>query len=95
VIADHVEPLAIAHLTGCLPHRIEAMFQEPFVGIQQEVLLAPQHPGQCLPLHIGHVLADVSGGHRPIERIRIAAARFDNLAELAAKRIAGAAVAQP
>ena len=28
------------------------MFLEPFVHIEEEVLLAPQHPGQRLPHHV-------------------------------------------
>src|SRR5206468_6411554 len=30
MIADHVEPLAVAHLPGRRPHRIVAVFLEPF-----------------------------------------------------------------
>src|ERR1700751_5318093 len=33
MVADHMKPLAVAHLAGRRPHRIEAVFLEPFVGI--------------------------------------------------------------
>src|SRR4051812_29971983 len=58
VVADHVKPLAVADLAGRGPQRIDAMFLEPFIGIEKEVLLAPQHPGQRLPHYIGRIFAD-------------------------------------
>ena len=93
MIADHVEPLAIAHLTGCRPHRIETVLLEPFVGIEEEVLLAPQHPGQCLPHHISFIRADPGRGDRLIKRIGVPPALFEDLIELSPERVAGAAVA--
>ena len=40
------------------PHRIGAVFLEPFVHVETEVLLAPEHPGQCLAHDAGLVFAD-------------------------------------
>src|SRR5215468_12523119 len=51
MVSDHVEPLAVADLTICWPHRIVAMLLEPLVGIVKKVLLAPQHPGKWLEEH--------------------------------------------
>src|SRR6516165_5759208 len=50
-IVDHVEPFAVAYLPAARPQRIHAMFVEPFVHVEPEVLLAPQHPGQRLAHH--------------------------------------------
>ena len=88
MVADDVEPFAVAHLTGRGPHRIEAVFLEPFVGVVKEVLLAPQHPGQCLPHHLGLILADTGGSHRLIERVGLASTLIDDLIELSAEGIA-------
>ena len=40
------------------PHRIDAVFLEPFVHVETEVLLGPQHPGQRLPHDEGLIFAD-------------------------------------
>ena len=74
IVADHVEPLAVAHLTGRRPHRIVAVFLEPFVGVVKEVLLAPQHPGQRLPHHTRLIFADAGRGYRSIECVSLAPA---------------------
>ena len=44
IVADQVEPLAVPHLAGW-SHRVDAMFVEPFVNIEAEVLFAPQPAG--------------------------------------------------
>src|SRR3984893_19183097 len=85
MLADHVEPLAVAHLMGRRPHRIVAVFLEPFVGVVKEVLLAPQHPGQCLPHHIGCILTDTGRGKRAIEFVGIAPSLLYNLIKLPPK----------
>jgi hypothetical protein len=94
MVADHVEPLAVAHLTGRRPHCIEAMFLEPFVGIEEKVLLAPQHSGQCLPHHTGRIFADAGRGYRLIESVGLATAPLDDLIEPAAEGAPGRIVAQ-
>ena len=77
------------------PHCIKAMLLEPFIGIVKEVLLAPQHPGQCLPHHTGRVFVSAGRGDRLIERIGVASALVDNLGELPAERVAESGVGQP
>ena len=96
MVADHVEPLAVPHLAGW-SHRVDAMFLEPFVNIEEEILFAPQHPGQCLPHHIGRIFADTGRRYRPIERVGLAPARLDNLIEPRAERFlrTGCDIAQP
>ena len=91
MVADHVEPLAVADLTRRRPHRIVAMFLEPYVGVVKEVLLAPQHPGQCLPHHAGRILADAGRRNRLIERVGLAPSLLYDLIELPAEGVAGAA----
>jgi hypothetical protein len=96
MVADHVEPLAVPHLAGWL-HRVDAMFLEPFVNIEEEILFAPQHPGQRLPHHIRRIFADTGRRYRAIERIRLAPARLDDLREPPAERFltTGCRIAQP
>ena len=60
VLIHHVEPFAVPHLPAVRPHRIDAMFLEPFVHVETEVLLAPQHPGQRLAHDEGLIFADTS-----------------------------------
>jgi len=55
VVADHVEPFAVAYDAGRPMHRIGAVLFEPFIGVEKEILLAPQHPGIGLTQHIGHI----------------------------------------
>ena len=93
VIAYHVEPLVIANLMGRRPHRVGAVLFEPFVGIVEEVLLTPQHPGQCLPHHIGGVFADLGRRYRLIKRIGVTSTLIDDLIELRAEWVARAGVA--
>jgi hypothetical protein len=64
-------------------------------GIEKEVLLAPQHPGQCLPHHIGLVCTGASGGYRLIERVGLLPALFYDLIELAAEVVNRHSVAEP
>jgi hypothetical protein len=51
------------------------MFFEPFVDVVVKKLLAPQHPGQRLPHHIGRIFADAARRDRVIESVGLAPAR--------------------
>jgi hypothetical protein len=75
--------------TGFRQQRISAMFLKPFVDIVKEKLLAPQHPGQRLPHHIGRVFADTGRCYRPIEFVGLAPARLDDLRKPTAERFRG------
>jgi hypothetical protein len=75
--------------------RIDAVFLEPFVGLEKEVLLAPEHPGQCLSHYISGVFADAGGSYRPVKIVCLAPALLDEVIELASERAAGASIAQP
>ena len=90
VFADHVEPLAVPRTAGFRQQRIGPMFVEPFVEIVEEILLAPQHPGQSLPHHIGRIFAHPGRRYRPIELVGVAPARLENLSEPRAERFLGA-----
>ena len=62
VVIDHVKPFAVPDaLAAVRAHRVDAVFLEPFVGIEKEVLLAPEHPGQGLAHDIGRVIAELAG----------------------------------
>ena len=76
----------IAWLAGL--HRIDAMFLEPFVHVETEVLLAPQHPGQRLPHDAGLIFADPSGVMASIEFIRVGSAGLQDFSKLLPERIA-------
>jgi hypothetical protein len=93
--ADHVEPLAVPHLAGW-SHWIDVVFLEPFVHIEEKVLFAPQHPGQCLPHYIGRIFADTVRRYRPIELVALAPALLDNLIKPRAERfLGGCGIRQP
>ena len=49
MVVDHVEPLAIANCLAARLQRIDAVLSQPFVDIEAEVLLGPQHSRQRLP----------------------------------------------
>ena len=86
MFADHVEPLAVPRSAGFRQQRIGTMFVEPFVEIVEEILLAPQHPGQSLPHHIGRIFADTGRRYRSVEFVGLAPARFKDLHKPRTKR---------
>jgi len=57
------------------------MFCEPFVHVETEVLLAPQHPGQCLSHDAGCIFADTFRSNGAIELVRLALATLHNFSE--------------
>jgi len=69
------------------------MLFEPFVGVIKEMLLAPQHPSQRLPHHVGGILADFGRGYRAVELVGLAPTLIDDLIELPAERRVGGGVA--
>src|SRR6516165_946393 len=95
MIADHVEPLAVANLAGRGSHWVGIMFHEPFIGMVKEILLAPQHPGQRLPHDIGRILAYAGRRYRPIKLVGLAPARLYDLIKFLAKRVPRYRVAKP
>src|SRR6516225_972224 len=95
MIADHVEPLAVANLAGRGPHWVGIVFHEPFIGMVKEILLAPQHPGQRLSHHIGYVLAYAGGSYRPVKLVGLAPTRLYDLIKFLVKRVSQYRVAQP
>ena len=60
-------------------HGIDAMFLEPFVDIEAEVLLAPQHPGQGLAHDARLVFGYPLRRDGSVELVRLVPARFDGL----------------
>src|SRR3954470_14825528 len=80
---------------GCGLHRVDAMFIKPLVGVEEEVLFAPQHPGQRLPHHIGGVVADAGRGDCTVEVVGLASALVDDLTELALERLVCRSSAEP
>ena len=55
---------------------------EPFLYIETEILLGPEHPGQCLAHHPGSIFADAVGNDRTVELIRFLTARLHDLGKL-------------
>ena len=77
----YVDPFAVPHLPSSCPHRIDALFLEPLVGLQEGVLLAPEHAAQRLPHHIGFIFAELGRCDRLVELVGLAQARFKYLVE--------------
>jgi hypothetical protein len=69
-----VKPITVPDLAGRGLHWIGAVFLEPLVGIEEEKLLAPQHPGQRLAHYVSRIFADLGRGYRLIERVGLAPA---------------------
>ena len=80
---DHVEPFAVPHRLLAGLHRIDAMFLEPFVDVETEILLGPQHPGQCLPHDEGLIFADTFRRDGSIELVRLALASLHDFSKAA------------
>ena len=55
------------------------MLLKPLVGVEEEELLAPQHPGERLPHDIGRVFAHAGWRDRLIERISLATPLLNDL----------------
>ena len=70
--------LASTKSTGCgLPAALHR---------RRSILLAPQHPGQSLPHHIGRIFADTGRRYRSVEFVGLAPARFKDLHKPRTKR---------
>ena len=98
VLVYHVEPFAVPHLPGARLHRVGAVFLEPFVHVETKVLLAPEHPGQCLTHDPGLVFANPVRSDGSIELVRLTPARLHDFSKLVPERFAhggGRLVAQP
>ena len=70
------------------PHRVGAVFLQPFVHIEIEVLLAPEHPRQRLTHDPGRVFANPVRSDGSIELVRLTPARPDDLRKLVSERLA-------
>src|SRR5262245_336823 len=79
MVADHMEPLAVPYRAGFRQQRVSAMLLKPFVDIVEEILFAPQHPGQRLPHYIGCIFANTRRRDRPIELVGLAPPRVKDL----------------
>ena len=54
-------------------HRILTMFLEPYVHVEEEILLGPEHSGQRLAHDEGFIFADTGRGDGFVELVRLAA----------------------
>src|SRR5690242_8098051 len=88
VIADQMEPFAVTDALARIgPERVGSVFFEPLIVVEEEVLLAPQHAGQCLPHDICRVIADASRYDCPVKLAGLTAATIETLLELRIKRL--------
>ena len=62
-------------------HRIVAMLFEPFVHIEEEVLLGPKHSGQRLAHDKGFISADTGRSDGLVELVRLALASLHDRVE--------------
>src|SRR5215472_3060730 len=76
-------------------HRVDAVLVEPLVGVEEEVLLAPQHAPQRLADHAGCVFAGAGGNNGLVKAVRLALALFKRLVERWAKGFVIRVRAQP
>ncbi len=62
-------------------HRIDTMFLEPFVHVEEEILLAPEHPGQRLAHDEGLIFADTFRSYGLVELIGLALTGLHDFSE--------------
>ena len=56
VVVDHVEPVRVAGIRGIRRGSgLELVLLQPFVTVEEVILLAPQHAGHGLAHHVGRV----------------------------------------
>ena len=96
MVGDQVEPFAVADALSCIgSHRIGTVFLKPFVGIEEEMLLAPQHARQCLPHHIRRIVTDPGRRDRPVKFVGLAATLVEALLEFRTKWLTRNGIGQP
>ncbi len=81
VLIYHVEPFAVPYEASAGLHRILTMFREPFVHVEEEILLAPEHPGQCLPHDNRLIFVHTFWSYGLVELIGLALAGLHDLGE--------------
>ncbi len=82
VLVHHVEPFAVPHEASAGLHRIDAMFLEPFVHIEEEELLGPEHPGQRLAHDEGLIFADTRWGYGFVELVGLTLAGLHDFSKV-------------
>jgi hypothetical protein len=81
VVVDHVAPLPVARGTGRDGEGVDPVLLQPPVGVEEVVLLGPQHAGDGLPHHQHLVLRRLGGSDGMEELVRIPLALFDHVVE--------------
>src|SRR6516164_6115398 len=73
------------------------MLAQPFFDLEKEVLLAPQHSGQCLSHDISGVFANSGGDYRAIKGVGFMPARVEDFRKPGAERLRGtrSGIAEP
>ena len=47
------------------------MLTQPFIHIEEVVLLRPQHSGQCLPVYSAFIFSQLCRGNAVVELVRV------------------------
>src|SRR5260370_32450193 len=81
MLVHHVEPFAVPRGACGRLHRILAMFRKPFVQVEEEILLAPQHSGQRLPHDESFIIADAAWGYGFVKFIGLMLAGLKDFCE--------------
>jgi hypothetical protein len=69
-------------------HRIRAMFLEPFIKIEPEILFGPKHSRQSLAHNASRIVADAVRSNGSVEFVRIPPARLHYFSERFSERLA-------
>ncbi len=67
VLVQHVKPLAVAELTTATLQGVGTMLRQPLVGVEEVVLLGPEHAGDSLAHHPRCLRGDCRRGHGTVE----------------------------
>ena len=85
VFVHHVEPLAVPEFATATVEGVRMVLLQPAVTVEEEELLAPQHPGDRLTHHLCRIRGHRRRGHRAIEVVRLLKPDSQDLVKLRAK----------
>ena len=95
MIRHKMKPFAISDLRSRSLRRVPMVLLQPFIHIIDEALLAPDHPGQCLPHNTCGIVGDPGRRNCPIECIGFLPALLKEIVEFRSERRGGRRFGQP
>ena len=76
MIVDHVRPFVISYMTQLAGKRVDTVFHEPMVCVEEVVLFAPQHARHSLADYAKSIFAQARRRNVAIELVGLGDARL-------------------